>query len=258
MTADVSRGASSDQVSSNQALASDPIPTVPARPMSGYDAAFLTNTPGVTELYLVRHGEQEIDHLSTAADLVDPPLSNRGRKQADLVGQRFQSEHIDVVYSSHLKRAYDTGSAIAGYHGLEPIVDRELREVEVFRDLPQDQTPLATLGRRQLLGMRHRMQTEKNWDAYGYSESSAEFRGRVLTTIEGIVAEHIGERIVVACHGGVIAVYMGHVLGIAQDMWFRPGHTSVNFVRAKGTVRAVDFIGDVNHLRKSDVGLVSY
>jgi 2,3-bisphosphoglycerate-dependent phosphoglycerate mutase len=231
---------------------------VPPRPMSAYDHAFLTNVEGVTEVFLVRHGEQDIDHASTAGELVDPPLSERGIRQAELVGERFAGEHIDVVYSSNLKRANDTGLAIAKHHGLEVIVDSSLREIEVFRDLPRDKTPLDALGRRQLLGMRHRMQTEKKWDAYGFSESSAEFHARVVTTIEGIIAEHVGERIVIACHGGVIGTYTGHLLRLEEDMWFRPGHTAVNLVRAKGTVRAIDFIGDINHLKHADAALVSY
>ena len=228
------------------------------RPVSPYDNAFLTNVKDVTEVFLVRHGEQDIDHAATAGELVDPPLSLRGRRQAELVGERFARERIDVVYSSNLRRAHETGLAIAGHHGLPTIVDPLLREVEVFRDLPPDKTPLDALGRRQLLGMRHRMQTEKRWDAYGFSESSAAFRSRVVTTIEGIIAEHPGERIVIACHGGVIGTYTAHLLRIPEDMWFRPSHTSVNRILAKEGVRAIDFIGDVHHLKGADASLVSY
>ena len=230
----------------------------PRRPPSPYDSAFLTNAERVTEVFLVRHGEQDVDHASTAGELVDPPLSARGRRQAELVGERFAAEHIDAVYSSNLRRAHDTGRAIASHHGLEPVVDRDLREIEVFRDVPQDQTPIDALGRRQLLGMRHRMQTEKRWDAYGFSESSAAFHARVVTTIEGIIAEHDGQRIVIACHGGVICMYTGHLLKLREDMWFRPGHTAVNLVRAKDLVRAIDFVGDVHHLKQADPQLVSY
>jgi 2,3-bisphosphoglycerate-dependent phosphoglycerate mutase len=236
--------------------------TAPAgglRPMGGYDAAFLTNTPEAAEIVLVRHGEQNFDFSLTVGGLVDPPLSERGQRQAKLVGERFKGHKIDALYSSNLKRAYDTGAQIASHHlQLEHIVDSNLREVEIFRDLPGDQTPLEAIGRRQLLGMRYRMQSEKRWDAYGFSESSLEFRTRVVTTIEGIIAEHPGQRVVIACHGGVIAVYTAHILGLAQDMWFRPGHTSVHLVRALGTVRAIDFVGDMNHLQSVDPALVSY
>lgn len=250
---------SADATPENARVSTDTVtPSAPKRPMSPYDHAFLTNIEGVTEVYLVRHGEQQLDGAVTAGELVDPPLSARGRRQAELVGDRFKSEQIDVVYSSHLLRAHDTGKAIAGHHGLDPIIEPELREIEVFRDVPQSQTPLEAIGRLQLLGMRHRMQTEKRWDAYGYSESSAAFHARVVTTIEGIIAEHVGQRIVIACHGGVISMYTGHLLRLQEDMWFRPGHTSVNLVRAKGTVRAIDFVGDLHHLKQADPALVSY
>jgi probable phosphoglycerate mutase len=223
------------------------------------DAAFLTNDEGATELILVRHGEQEIDPVrATAGDLADPPLSERGQVQARLVGERFQHQHIDVVYASPLRRARDTGAQIARHHGLETIIDGELREVEVFRDIPQDQTPLEFFGRQRLLGIRNRMLATQRWDVYPESESSFEFQRRVCNALEGILAVHGGQRVVVACHGGVINTYLGWVLGIGKDMWFRPAHTAVNVLRARDHVRAVETINDVHHLRTSEGDVLSW
>lgn len=189
---------------------------------------------------------------------VDPPLSAIGKEQARLVGERFSRERVDVVYASNLQRAYDTAAAIAGHHGLTPIVDNDLREIEIFRDMDQEQKPLDVLGRQRLLGIRQRMAREGRWDVYPLSESSAEFRKRIVNAIEGIVTEHEGQRIVVGCHGGVISTYLAWVLGIDRDMWFRPAHTSVHVMRASGLARALQSTNDVHHLRTARPELVTH
>jgi broad specificity phosphatase PhoE len=154
-----------------------------------FDLAFLTGVEDVTELILVRHGEQDIAGFPNApvGDAIDPPLSARGNKQAEAVGLRFSTQHIDVVYSSNLERARELGYQIARHHGLEPIVLEDLREVEVFRDIPPDRLAVDFVGRQLLLGIRQRMLNEKSWDVYPYSESSFDFRKRTVNAIEGIL-----------------------------------------------------------------------
>lgn len=245
---------------------SEPTPTestatsdAPATPfVSVFDIAFLTNTDTVTELILVRHGEQEADRVGgKVGSLIDPPLSERGQVQAELVGRRLAGERIDVVYASPLARAYDTGRAIAGHHGLEPRVIDSLEEIKLWNAAPPDKTVLELLGPVLAAGMRARMVAERKWDAYPYSEGSEAFRGRVAMAIDGIAANHPGERVAVACHGGVINAYLAHHLGITADMWFRPAHTAVNVVFAKGATRSVRSLNDVRHL-EHDAALITH
>jgi broad specificity phosphatase PhoE len=93
---------------------------------------------------------------------------------------------------------------------------------------------------------------EKSWDVYPFSESSGDFRRRVINEIEGIVAAHPNERIAIACHGGVINAYTGHVIGSRYDMFFRPGHTSINVVAAGDGIRAVHRLNDIHHLETAE------
>lgn len=74
-----------------------------------------------------------------------------------------------MVYASPLKRALETGRQIARHHRLEPVVVDDLREVEVFRDIPADRSAIDFLGQGLLLGIRERMLREKKWDVYPYS-----------------------------------------------------------------------------------------
>lgn len=222
-----------------------------------FDIAFLSGREDVTELLLVRHGQQEYDPDGPVAEFVDPPLSDLGRTQARLVGESLSTKRIDVVYASPLRRALDTGREISRHHRLEPIVVDDLREVGIFRDVPPDKTPLEHIGRLALVGTRQRMVVEKSWDVYPFSESSYEFRKRVINAIEGIIAAHPCERVAVACHGGVINAYIGHIIGSRYDMFFRPAHTSVSVVAGAEGIRALYSLNDVRHLMTAEGSLHS-
>lgn len=233
--------------------------TVPRSPMI-FDRAFLTDVEGVTQVVFVRHGEQYVPNQRTGpvGEMVDPPLSERGQQQAKLVGERFSTEKVDAVYSSPLRRALETGQQIARHHRLEPIVMHDLREVEVFRDMPADQSAADYMGVPLLLGIRERMIREKSWDVYPYSESSFEFRRRTVNAVEAIIAVNEGKRVVVACHGGVINAYIGHIIGTPFDMFFRPAHTSVSIIAAGEGIRAVHSLNDTHHLTTPEGSFVSH
>jgi broad specificity phosphatase PhoE len=231
-----------------------------ARPPMVFDRAFLTDVEGVTELIFVRHGEQHIPDPRSGpiGDTFDPPLTERGQRQANAVAERLSVDRIDAVYASPLKRALETGRAIAKHHRLEPIVMPDLREVEIFREIPADKPAVDFLGRSLLLGIRERMLRERSWDVYPYSESSFGFRKRTVNAVEAIIAENEGKRVVVACHGGVINAYIGHIIGVDYDMFFRPAHCSINVVFSGEGVRALQSLNDVHHLRTAEWTLVSH
>lgn len=222
-----------------------------------FDIAFLSNMERVTELLLIRHGQQHFDVNGPVAELLDPPLSDLGRSQARLVGMALSTERIDRVYASPLRRALDTGREIARHHRLEPVVVDDLREVGIFEEVPHDKTPLEYIGREVLAGARERMITEKSWDVYPYSEASFAFRKRVINAIEGIIVSHENERVAIACHGGVINAYIGHIIGTRYDMFFRPAHTSINVVAAGDGRRALYRLNDVHHLMTPEGGFHS-
>lgn len=210
-------------------------------------------------LIFVRHGQQRFPDRPkpVAADWVDPPLSELGERQAVVVGEALAAEQIDVVYSSHLLRAHETGRQVARHHGMSPVVQPGLREVEVFRDLPAGSGLGDVVSRDEIEAMQERFVHERRWDVYPYSESSAECRQRVVAAIEAIVAQHSGQRVVVACHSGVINAYVGHVLGLHEDMCFRPGHASVTRVLAGDGRRVINTLNETHHLAAVDPALLT-
>ena len=131
-------------------------------------------------LTFVRHGQQDVPSGSFTPTLwADPPLSELGKRQAAAVGAALAAEHVDAVVCSHLVRAAETAREVASAHGLKPIVYPELREVETYRDVPDDVRLEDVLSPVMWHGVQERFVRELRWDVSPFSESSAEFRHRV-------------------------------------------------------------------------------
>jgi len=211
---------------------------------------------GVTEVLLIRHGEQVRD-MQTAADFRDPPLSDRGRQQAKALGASLAGVHFDAVFCSNLQRAHDTAHAITEHHKLEPKVIEDLREHEVFRDLPDDKPLVEIMSRELLRALQSRLISEQTADAYPYSEGSAEFRKRVVNAVEQAIWTQRAERIAIVCHAGVINAYVSHVVKSPYDFIFGPDHTSVSVIVAMDNRRMVLRLNDSHHLRNGEVDLTS-
>ena len=76
--------------------------------MRSLEEAFLIGVPGTTELWLIRHA----DCYEAMTTHEDPPLSELGRGQAQKLAERVNRAGYDVVYSSPLRRARETATAI--------------------------------------------------------------------------------------------------------------------------------------------------
>ncbi len=96
--------------------------------------------------------------------------------------------------------------------------------------------------------MREGNRTQR-WDAYPYGEHREEFRARIVAAIDAIMERHVGERVVVACHGGVINGYIAHAMKSSLDTPCTLHHTSVTTVRAMGDLRRVVQVNDHGHVR---------
>lgn len=243
------------------AAASEPRPTPAASPTS-LDRPFLTNWPDAVTVTFVRHGQQEVPGATfTPALWTDAPLSATGKRQAAAVGAALAEEKIEAVACSHLQRARETAQNVADPYGIEPVVYPELREVETYREVPEGVALEDVLSPALWAGVQERFLRELRWDVSPFSEGSAEFRHRVVTIVEGIIALSTREgvrHVAIVCHGGVINAYLGHILGIERDMFFRPAHASISRVLAGDGRRVVHTLNEMHHLASVAPELVTF
>ena len=84
-----------------------------------------------TKIILIRHGESLGNALKLYIGHTDVDLSEDGYEQARDAAEYFKGEKISAVYSSDLKRAYETALLHAKKRSLPVITSKELREVFV-------------------------------------------------------------------------------------------------------------------------------
>lgn len=168
----------------------------------------------MTRLILVRHAESEMKGRYLGQ--LDPPLSVRGHVQAAALARRMAGESLAALYSSHLKRALTTAQMIAAPHSLEVSAIAELAELNFGDWDGLTYQEIAKIAPQQF----NRWLTNPAEVRPPNGETLLEMSKRVIEAINGIIAAHPGEAVVVVTHGGPARVIICHVLGIPlSEQW---------------------------------------
>lgn len=64
------------------------------------------------ELYIVRHGQTETNHQNRVNGITNLSLNESGRTQVKNLKKNFDTTKIDEIYSSPLKRAFETAQIL--------------------------------------------------------------------------------------------------------------------------------------------------
>jgi probable phosphoglycerate mutase len=200
-----------------------------------------------TEFILLRHGETEWNGLGRLQGHQDSPLSREGLSQAEALAVRLAPCSFHALYCSDLGRAVETARRIATRTGHPVRQDLRLRErgVGILEGLT-----------RQEAHQRHpEVFAEYSTGGPDFvvpgGESVSQRLQLALECLRELGARHVGERVVVVTHGGVLSSLFRHSLGIPPGVprTFSVLNASWNhFDYEAGTFRLVTW-GDVNHLR---------
>lgn len=82
------------------------------------------------EIYIIRHGRTLWNKEQRLQGSADIELSDSGRAPAIESSQNMKDIHFDKIFSSPLKRAYETACILRGDRELEIITDDRLRELD--------------------------------------------------------------------------------------------------------------------------------
>ena len=211
-----------------------------------------TNRPDEIRLIAVRHGETEANAACCYSGKLDTPLTAAGVAQARALGERFRAVHFDAIYSSDLSRARDTALAIARHHGVEPTLDRLLRERD-YGDLENLSYDDARTNYPEVFA---------KLDAYATDfpipggESAEQVRARVAAFVDRIVAEHLGQTVVAVAHGGILRALFWHLLDLPYRVVRRSrvDNTAVSAFRRVRGVWTLELWNDTGHLEEGSAG----
>lgn len=192
------------------------------------------------QLWLIRHALPV--RIENAAGAADPGLSAEGAAQAERLAEWLHHEHLDAIWSSPLRRARETAAPLARAIGLEPVIDEDLAEFDRHADSYVPIEELKAEG-----DPRWRELVDGSWAA---DDRGRDFGERLIEAMDRVITAHPGGDVAVVCHGGVINVYLAHVLGLAEPMFFHPDYTGISRVIAsRSGVRSIASINERAHLR---------
>jgi broad specificity phosphatase PhoE len=85
------------------------------------------SSPGrLASIYLVRHGETELNASGVLRGRLDPPLNSTGRQEAEAVARVLQRVQPALIVSSPLQRAVETATVISAGCGVPVETDPRL------------------------------------------------------------------------------------------------------------------------------------
>lgn len=82
-------------------------------------------------LYLLRHGESEGNRDNKFRGRIDFGLTERGKIQAQQAGSFLKGVPFDIIYTSPLKRAYDTAVILQSFIKTEIVIDESFTNISL-------------------------------------------------------------------------------------------------------------------------------
>lgn len=204
----------------------------------------------VTRLYLVRHGQSAGNAEGRFGGHSPTPLSELGKRQAEITANLLARERIDAIYSSDLLRAVETAKPLADLLGM-PIIETPIfreRHVGVLEGLTFDESKemypddyYALIHRR----INHTI-TE--------GESYRDLLDRVSKGLQEIFRKHMGRKVVIYSHTGAICYMTLHLMGAIhrhtkQTPWLVTSNCGINRFEVRGprNIRVLA-VNDTKHL----------
>ena len=196
----------------------------------------------------VRHGETEWNVTGRYQGQTDVPLSEKGRAQAEALGKRFADIHVDEVYSSPLKRAYDTARAIAEPKGLP------IHKVDGIKELNFGEWDGLT--KEQLTEQFGEAFVKYRIEPFHYPMAGEgtlnRAKLRVGAALEDIKEEfrHTDNTIVVVAHGGILKLAIFYLLDISSRLYrcIELYNTSLTIIDVEEDRCILRVLNDAHHL----------
>lgn len=169
-------------------------------------------------LLLIRHGENDYVKTSKLAGrLPGIHLNDRGKKQAQALGEALKDVPIKAIYSSPLERAMETAMPIA-----------EARKLQIVSEPDLMDTNIGSWQGRSLRALRLTrlwkiVQNAPSRFRFPEGESFVESQTRYVTTLERMITRHNKPHDIVAVvfHADPIKLAVAYFLGMPLDHFQR-------------------------------------
>jgi probable phosphoglycerate mutase len=168
-----------------------------------------------TRVVLVRHGVTAQTGPLLSGRLPGIALSEKGIEQAEQAATRLASLTISAVYASPIERTAQTAHCIAARLGLPVVAVDGLIEADYGDWTGGKIAELAKTDEWKVV------QVAPSRARFPGGESIREMQSRMVSALDGIVAAHPHETVVVVSHADPIKSAIAHYAGMHLDLFQR-------------------------------------
>lgn len=171
------------------------------------------------ELIFIRHGETDWSRSQNHSfrGRIDIPLNGNGINQAKTVGSRLKNENIAQIFSSPLKRAYDTAIEIAKLQGLP--VNNHQGFIDL--DFGDWQGQLHSEVKREFPKLFFKWHHAPHNMKFPNGESLDKVYCRIKKAITNLINNHEDEKLVIVTHGAVLRVVLCYLHGVGIEKYWQ-------------------------------------
>jgi alpha-ribazole phosphatase len=169
-----------------------------------------------TRLYLIRHGESVSAYDGRYYGQTDLALSEKGKEQMALLGERLIHTPPRKIYCSDLARSRESAEVLAGKMGLHPVICPQLREVDMglWEGLSYEE-----------INLLHPEEAAR-WASgsltfrFPQGEGLRSLKARVLLTCQKLVKQNPDTTFAIVGHAGPNRIILCQALGISlRNLW---------------------------------------
>ena len=186
------------------------------------------------KIYIIRHGETELNALAILQGWLDAPLNEYGRFLSAETGRALKGVHFDECISSPLKRARETAEILLRESGNEDTpftFDERIKEISFGTsdgkkmdesDLPPEEARLF-------------FTDPFNFPGYPEGETIAQLCERTQNFMRELIARDDGKTYLLATHGCALRAMLNPLYEDPSDFWHQhvPYNCVINIIEAE-------------------------
>ncbi|MCH7952077.1 histidine phosphatase family protein [Patescibacteria group bacterium] len=200
------------------------------------------------KIILIRHAETEHTLKGIIQGWLDVPLNKAGLKQAEKLAHRLKDEAVDVIYSSDLKRAYQTAKPLAKIKQLKPIRTKKIREWHMGTWTGKTWKVIN----KEYSHVFDEVGNIKDLTWKGHQgESINELIKRLKSFLNHLFKKHRNQTVVIFTHAGTKRRILDLLKVLPMKEGRRFENTAVTILKKIGKGKyAIQLLGDISHLEE--------
>lgn len=158
------------------------------------------------KLYVARHGETEWNKLNKVLGRTDIPLNDTGLSQANELAEKMKEYNIDLIITSTLCRAAETGKIVAEKNNIPYQTEARLMEQNfgIFEGLNRNNEVYQEAKR-------------KYASRYEDGESFFDVVARIYPFIEELKEKYSDKNVLLVTHGGICRIINSYFYNMENE-----------------------------------------